>query len=54
LWAVVSTFVEDVLFPARELPLAAERDADAPLTWAPLLAGVIVPSFGPRHVAAMP
>jgi hypothetical protein len=49
-----STFAEDFLFPTSEVPLAADRDADALLTWAPLLAGVIVPSFGPRHAATIP
>jgi hypothetical protein len=52
--AVTSTFAEVFLFPARELLAGAGRDADARLTWAPLLAGVIVPSFGPRHVAGFP
>jgi hypothetical protein len=52
--AAASTFAEDFLFPTREVPLAADRDADALLTWAPLLAGVIVPSFGPRHAATIP
>ncbi len=52
--AVASTFAEVFLFPAREVVAAADRDAGALLTWAPLLAGVIVPSFGPRHVAGFP
>ena len=33
---------------------AADCDAGARLSWAPLLAGVIVPSFGPRQVAGCP
>ncbi len=41
--------------PARDDPaVAAARDADTLLTWAPLLAGVIDPSFGPRAVAGLP
>jgi hypothetical protein len=52
--AVSTTLAEVVLFPAREVVVAAARDAGARLTWAPLLAGVIVPSFGPRQVAGCP
>jgi hypothetical protein len=52
--AVASTFAEVFLFPARAVLAGAGRDAGARLTWAPLLAGVIVPSLGPRHVAGFP
>jgi hypothetical protein len=52
--AVASTFAEVFFFPARAVLAGAGRDAGARLTWAPLLAGVIVPSFGPRHVAGFP
>jgi hypothetical protein len=52
--AVSSTLAEDVLFPAREDDEVADRDAGTLLTWAPLLAGVIVPSFGPHQVAGFP
>ncbi len=52
--AVASTFAEVFFFPARAVVAGAGRDAGARLTWAPLLAGVIVPSFGPRHVAGFP
>jgi hypothetical protein len=52
--AVESTFALDFLFPAREVDEAAGRDAGTLLTWAPLLAGVIVPSFGPRQVPGFP
>jgi hypothetical protein len=52
--AAATTFVEVFLFPALEVVAAAARDAGARLTWAPLLAGVIVPSFGPRQVAGCP
>jgi hypothetical protein len=52
--AVASTFAEDFLFPDRDVADAADRDAGALLTWAPLLAGVIVPSFGPPQVAGFP
>jgi hypothetical protein len=40
------------LFPAREAEV--ERDADPRLAGEPLLAGVILPSFGPPVVAAYP
>jgi hypothetical protein len=52
--AVASTFDEVFLFPAREDVAAADRVAGTRLTWAPLLAGVIVPSFGPHQVAGFP
>jgi hypothetical protein len=41
--AAGSTLPEGVLFPAREDGEAAARDAGTLLTWAALLAGVIVP-----------
>jgi hypothetical protein len=52
--AVATTVAEVFLFPAREDVVAADRDAGARLTWAPLLAGVIVPSFGPRQWPVSP
>jgi hypothetical protein len=52
--AVASTFDEVLLFPARADFAAAVGVAGARLTWAPLLAGVIVPSFGPHQVAGFP
>jgi hypothetical protein len=52
--AVASTLAEDVLFPVRENDEVADRDAGALLTWAPLLAGVIVLSFGPDQTAGFP
>ena len=52
--AVAATLADEVLFPARDEAVEAEPDPDTRLTWVPLLAGVIVPSFGPRDVAAIP
>jgi hypothetical protein len=52
--AVAPTLAEELLFPAFLLDLAGAaevvRDAGTRLAWVPLLAGVIVPSFGPRRV----
>jgi hypothetical protein len=52
--AAVPTLADSFLFPVRGGALAVERDAGNFLTWEPLLAGVIVPSFGPRVVAGFP
>ncbi len=52
--AVAATLARDFLFPARGMDLVADRDAGNLLTWEPLLAGVIVPSFGPLGVAGFP
>jgi hypothetical protein len=52
LFAVATTRAAFDLFPEREDEVA--RDAGGRLAWEPLLAGVIVPSFGPRVVAAYP
>ena len=52
--AVAPTLADADLFPARDEALEAEPDPDTRLTWVPLLAGVIVPSFGPRVVAPFP
>jgi hypothetical protein len=49
--AVAPTRAAFDLFPVRE---AVERDADPRLVGEPLLAGVILPSFGPPVVAAYP
>ena len=53
-FAVPATLAVDVLFPTRGGALLAGRDAGNLLTWEPLLAGVIVPSFGPLDVAGFP
>lgn len=50
--AVAPTRAAFDLFPGREVAL--ERDADPRLAGEPLLAGVILPSFGPPAVAAYP
>ena len=50
--ALAPTRAAFVLFPEREA--AVERDADPRLAGEPLLAGVILPSFGPPGVAACP
>jgi hypothetical protein len=50
--AVAPTRAAFDLFPEREA--AVERDADPRLAGEPLLAGVILPSFGPPVVAAHP
>jgi hypothetical protein len=52
--AVPPTLAVDLLFPTRGVALVAGRDAGNLLTWEPLLAGVIVPSFGPLDVAGFP
>jgi hypothetical protein len=56
--AVAPTLAEELLFPAFLLDLAGAaeivRDAGTRLAWVPLLAGVIVPSFGPRGVTPSP
>jgi len=52
--AVAATFDAELLFPVRDEAAEPERDAGTLLTWAPFLAGVIVPSFGPREVAGFP
>jgi hypothetical protein len=47
--AVAPTLVRADLFPEDDVrPAAAVRGADTLLAWVPLLAGVIVPSSGPR------
>jgi len=47
--AVAPTLVRADLFPDDDVrPAAAVRGADTLFGWAPLLAGVIVPSSGPR------
>jgi hypothetical protein len=53
--AVAPTLDRADLFPDCDLPAeAADPGADTLLTWVPLLAGVIVPSFGPGDVAPFP
>jgi hypothetical protein len=49
--AVAPTRAAFDLFPVREVD---ERDADTRFVGEPLLAGVILPSFGPPVVAAYP
>jgi hypothetical protein len=49
--AVAATFAACFLFPPRDEVVDAARDPGTVLTWVPLLAGAIVPSFGPRDVA---
>jgi hypothetical protein len=52
---VAPTLVWADLFPDCDFRAeAAVRGADTLLTWVPLLAGVIVPSFGPGDVAPFP
>jgi len=47
--AVPPTLFRADLFPDDDVrPAAAVRGADTLFAWVPLLAGVIVPSFGPR------
>jgi hypothetical protein len=52
--AVAATLAGGFLFPVRGGGFAVDRDAGNFLTWEPLLAGVIVPSFGPLVVAGFP
>src|ERR1700733_11161728 len=52
--AVAATLPDAFFFPARDEVAALERDPDARLPRAPLLDGVIVPSYGPGKTADFP